>query len=724
MLALWAAVPARGANEPVTIENVRLGFQDKFKLGTWTPIAVDLKAGLGRFQGIVEVEVADDDGTPTIFRREVDLSPSAFDTIALFARPGSQHGEMTVSVWDQSHRRRIASKRLDLFAGALDPQQTALLALGNPRGVTEVPLPIADPSPTSTNVQEQPIVVLAPGALPHGIPGRWYGYDGIDAVVLDTNDDLTMQALNTRGEALRQWVQHGGHLVVAIGGKWQAANDSFLKEMLPARGAGRIKIGDTGALESFAGPNSKPLVPAGGPGMEVTKLELVEARSPHALDNTAATPVVVRGAYGFGRVTVVGLDVDQRPFLDWASKRDFWIRALDLRLNADEMTAGAGPMSGMARGRFFQSNASDISTTLHQSLEQFPGVKLVPFGWVAFFVFLYILLIGPGDYFFLKKVLKRMELTWITFPLIVVGVSVLAYVAAYRIKGTDLRVNKLDIVDVDATSGQLRGSTFFTVFSPQNRDYHVAIAPASIGERPIPSAKSAETMVSWFGSPEAYFGGMGNATRMSLSTSPYLYGPIGEPRQLDDVRIPIWTTKGFAGRWFGRAPQVVESKLERSGADRIEGSVTNLLDEPLTGARLVFGKQIYDLGEIKPGETKTLDVRNEILGGYLSRLSLAIPGSNRSNGPQAESDTAVSHRPEIARLLMFYDSTSRTNQANLGPLANGPLHTIDLTGLLALDRPMLVAEIGGDAATLDLGTTSSPPKVDRTTVLRVILPLK
>ena len=42
-----------------------------------------------------------------------------------------------------------------------------------------------------------------------------------------------------------------------------------------------------------------------------------------------------------------------------------------------------------------------------------------------------------------------MELTWITFPTIVVTVSLLAYYAAYVVKGTDLRVNKIDVVDVD-----------------------------------------------------------------------------------------------------------------------------------------------------------------------------------------------------------------------------------------------------------------------------------
>jgi hypothetical protein len=109
-------------------------------------------------------------------------------------------------------------------------------------------------------------------------------------------------------------------------------------------------------------------------------------------------------------------------------------------------------------------------------------VKLVPFGWVAFFVFLYILLIGPGDYLFLKKVLGRMELTWITFPTIVLTVSLLAYVAAYTFKGTELRINQVDVVDLDlqpiAGHGlPMRGSTWATLFSPQNRDYDVGLVP-------------------------------------------------------------------------------------------------------------------------------------------------------------------------------------------------------------------------------------------------------
>src|SRR5262249_28105163 len=204
------------------------------------------------------------------------------------------------------------------------------------------------------------------------------------------------------------------------------------------------------------------------------------------------------------------------------------------------------------------------STLLRESLAQFPGVQLVPFGWVAFFIFLYILLIGPGDYFFLKKVLKRMELTWITFPLIVITVSLVAYFAAYAVKGTDLRINKVDAVALDQQPGQLRGSTYLTLFSPQNRDYDVALGPlALVGDpkaaRPLPDA---ETMVSFFGIPESGYGGMNNQGHFSLSSSGYMYEPAERIEALKGVRVPIWSTKSFAGRWFGPGFQAVEADLE------------------------------------------------------------------------------------------------------------------------------------------------------------------
>ena len=48
-------------------------------------------------------------------------------------------------------------------------------------------------------------------------------------------------------------------------------------------------------------------------------------------------------------------------------------------------------------------------------------VHLVPFFVVALLVIVYILLIGPGDYFLLRRLGRGMQWTWITFPTIVVA---------------------------------------------------------------------------------------------------------------------------------------------------------------------------------------------------------------------------------------------------------------------------------------------------------------
>jgi len=120
---------------------------------------------------------------------------------------------------------------------------------------------------------------------------------------------------------------------------------------------------------------------------------------------------------------------------------------------------------------------NDLSGQLRSALDRFTGVRLVPFSLVAGLIVLYILLIGPGDYFFLRKVVRRMEWTWLTFPLIVVLVSAGAYFLAYYLKGDQLRVNQVDLVDVDAASGRLRGTTWMNIFSPRMESFNLSVAP-------------------------------------------------------------------------------------------------------------------------------------------------------------------------------------------------------------------------------------------------------
>ncbi len=525
-----------------------------------------------------------------------------------------------------------------------------------------------------------------------------------------------------RSQALVEWVKRGGHLVIAVGANWQAVKDSALAPLLPGIPNGRVKLASLEALDIFVN-STKPITPPGTPEVMVTKLDNLRVPPLSAMSNV---PLIVRDAYGFGRVTMITMDVNQKLFSDWADRGQFWTRVIDLRHQRDP--GATGPQFVGGAGRFNRYGVSDLATQLRALLEDFPGVKLIPFGWVAFFIFLYILLIGPGDYFFLKKVLKRMELTWITFPTIVVVVSLVAYYAAYLLKGNDLLVNQVDLVDVDQVDGLVRGSTWASLFSPQNRDYTIRTVPLPLDHDASPSESGSagepnpspgtDMMMSWFSSPEDQFGAMGSSSRrFSFAGSGYSYQPIREVEMLEGVRIPIWSTKCVTAQWFGPIAPLVDSELQRVGTDRLAGTVTNRLDIPLEDAILAFGKQVYTLGNLAPGATVRVELTNDrALSGYIhDKQPLYL------NPTYGNNDFHI-NRVALMLAVMFHDSESTVGSDQV--LGSEPLRSMDLTGQLALQRPMLVGRVKRPGCRLALENAPSPPKVDQTTLVRIILPLK
>ncbi|AMV36478.1 hypothetical protein [Planctomyces sp. SH-PL62] len=728
---LVAPGPARAAL-PVEVENLRIGFggADVFKIGAWTPVWVQVKGGGVPFRGFLDVVVGDDDGVPTSVRQPIDLPAGETRTYVAYTRAGGRDGEFSVRFYDEGGRwlgarTRDQIARTDLTA--LAPDDSWILTVGRPQGVDQVKEVAGF---KRSDGRESELVLTAIDAEADRLPGRWLGYDGARVVVLDTADRATLEMLaGPRGEALVEWARRGGHLVVAVGENWQAVRESSLGQALPALLTGRERVQSLEALDTFAN-STKPITPPGSPAHMATKMEEVEARGGKVLASIANLPLIVRGPLGFGRVTLIGVDVEEKVFADWTDRGLFWVQALDLRRDRFQEDAGAAMMGGT--GRFYATGVTDLASQLRVALEQFPRVKLVPFGLVAFLIFLYILAIGPGDYFFLKKVLKRMELTWITFPLIVTAVSLLAYFAAYRLKGNDLLVNKVDLVDVDQVSGLTRGRSWATLFSPQNRDYDLGflpmpvdgpadappLAPASTGE-PARPAPGVEVVTSWFGVPESQFGGMGGSTgRFSFSGGGYSYAPTGGLDRLERVRIPIWSTKTVSSRWFGPASPVVESDLAVAGFDRLQGTITNLQTYPLTDALLAFGKQVYQLGDLAPGQTIRVELQSDrtLSGELKSREPRYMKG-------ETGTPDALLNRGDLLLSVMFHESESRrTGQEQ--PLGNSTLHDLDLTGQLALQRPMLVARTKRPAAQVAIGNAPNEARIEQTTLLRVVLPLK
>ena len=72
-----AGPSASAASRAVEVENVRIGFQERYKVGTWTPVWIQLRGGIDGFSGILELTAEDEDGTPATIRQAVQVGPGA-----------------------------------------------------------------------------------------------------------------------------------------------------------------------------------------------------------------------------------------------------------------------------------------------------------------------------------------------------------------------------------------------------------------------------------------------------------------------------------------------------------------------------------------------------------------------------------------------------------------------------------------------------------------------
>ena len=167
-----AAACRRGRS---TSRSLRVGFVagnqgNVFKLGTWTPVWVQLRAGPARFSGVMEVVVPDDDGTPTALRQVVDVAAGSSARSTTYIRPGTDHPELPRPVLEPGGSARWRRRRAPVKLDPMRPEETLLLVLGNPQGVELIPkLPGFKVDKDQTGAHE---IIVAPSRHPAAsVPG-------------------------------------------------------------------------------------------------------------------------------------------------------------------------------------------------------------------------------------------------------------------------------------------------------------------------------------------------------------------------------------------------------------------------------------------------------------------------------------------------------------------------------------------------------------------------
>lgn len=746
LACLFAAMGSARAESPrVKIVSARVGFPDArnsesppiCKFAAWSPLDLELEL-LSEVADSAQlvVETPDADGLNTTLATPLDLSkarPGTLVRMQAYVRPAAGSGETTVIVRTANGRALSEPYRIRTLRPR-DSLTYVVLGLGSrfpnfdlPRQTT----PGAVEAETATGPLRGGRVELAAITEVSQLPDRWFGYEAADLVVLSTSSADFVKQLGANEKklaALREWVNRGGRLVISVGSN-AAALASFpaILELAPAalNPAAPTRLVKAEPKIGQAKPDHAASLPLYWTARETSQStilsgNLVSKAGPFPVANFLAKPgarvvipppsrgadakdaVAVQAAFGLGRITAIGFDLDRSPFTEFARQAEFWDWVL--------REGGANRTSVGSEGKARPLNAAptddedEVAVALRTHVDTFDGIPVVSFGSVALLIVLYILLIAPVEYYFLKRVFGRLELTWITFPIIVLTVCIAAAVSASAMKGNELRVNKVDVIDVvaEGRGGRVYGTTMFTIFSPKIDTFTLRVSPAA-GWTVDPTSEA--SLVGWVGGPRA---GRASLLRRNYGYHSDANGAIADG--LDNVPVQVWSTKSFSANWAGtlnpRSP-VVESKLVHPPGDSSKaiGTFVNRMPfEAVTDCMAFYAGQAYPIGTILKGQEVRLVLERGQLGSQwlqdrgqladlLSRGQAFGGAASASNKPGTATPAPVPTSSTLPLWGLLFHEASLKNDEGVVP-RNASLRRLDQSWRLSSDNRSEVIVVG------------------------------
>lgn len=680
--------------------------------------------------GIVgELELDDSDGVPVRYRlageRPLVFGAEGVATTTMYGRFGRLTGEVRVRFRDGERLLATRVERSSDVARCLPTQERLIVECGRSWNATD--------AVRAVEREAEPFSVARIDDLSE-LPDQWFGWEAVDTVLLSTSDATMVAACPPESlAALDRWLRLGGHLIWCVGrrGAEVFAADSPLAGWCPGRFVEIGSLRRASALESYAGASQR--LELEGPdrragSLPMTMLADVRGRV-EATESAGATndrPLIVRYPLGFGEATLVTIDMDEPPLSTWAGRGSVLAR---IAQRGRERVMEASKEQGT--GQVTHLGFDDLSGQLRGAMDQYAGATRVAFSWIAAILVLYIALIGPGDYFLLR-LLNRPHWTWFTLPIVIAAFIALAYGLSQVWQERRVRVNHVQVVDIDIDSRLRRGADWLNIHSPRSGRYAFSLEVAPEPSRPSRSASqpaagsevSRPALLAWHGLPGKGLGGM-EATAIAAGTVDDAYEILVAPTaggRIDGLPIAVGGTRSLASRWWSEWPaERTSSRLFAVSLDEmLQGECVNPLDVALTEWFLVFNNRLYRGDRrLEPGETVSLSEfsTTRYLDWHLTRRRVNSDNKDTTTPwDQADQDAA-----RIVEMMMFHDAAGGRGYSRL---RHRHQTFIDLSGHLRAGRAILLGR--GDQPAADWkvdGRAIDEQLESRLTYYRVVFPV-
>lgn len=539
------------------------GLGGKYRPGCAFPVAVVLEAQQTRAAGTIELTADTGSESVATYRTAYDITPGT--SYLYFLYPHCSSGTDAYKLTIRDDRGRIIW------------EETPGMSFHNSESYM---VGIIDSLPVPGLGQRKPAektVGLEAALIPKDfMPKKACGYGPVDVLVWPSPDPSGLES--PQETALADWVRSGGRLVLATGAGWQGVDKSFLSELVPGKLTGVAEATDFAELDRIGGKQDSQDVPMLATVIENTSGELMLSSD--------TGPIVLRKRVGFGEVIFVAFDPCAKPFRGWRGGEDFWSWLFDLdRPERPSVQPDTQEYWGY-------TGEVTASAAVSRALGRFPKVRPISFAFVAMFLLVYVVLIGPVDYIVLKR-LKRLEWTWFTFPTVALVATLVAFWAISASRTVRVYINEVAVEDWSADGKARRHASFVTLLSPRNRRYTVSYNTPGAGMNLL----------------ETDYRGSGGAG-LVISQPFDMVDTVERGMTAADILIPVWSSRTFCGQWYSRdaSKPPLEADLTFDGV-RMKGTITNYGGVDIEDVIVVHASGVYRFGDIKPQQTVELSAR-------------------------------------------------------------------------------------------------------------------
>jgi len=373
---------------------------------------------------------------------------------------------------------------------------------------------------------------------PDKLPRAWKGLESMDYVLI--NDLPALNLERDAEKALLDYVVAGGTLIFTSNLDPNEFNGSIFKGHLPIIPAKTVTLTD----EDNKFFNKEEVLIMEGNVTGETLLRKSNA------------PLLTKKNLGEGQIFFITADLSRKPFSQEYEEKELWNSIFAAR--------------SQVRKENLRADNANI-------LNQLPELAAPPLATIFWSLLIYIILIGPVNYFYIKKKDKLLNI-FINVPVIALIFSVGIFMLGYSTKGSKILLRKFNLVYIRA--GQSYGfiDSAVSLFSPGKTTYDIAILDPLI--------------TGWES---------GNPYRMPKSV-------VKEEGTLtfEDLKIQMWSRRSFRMQkpHYFKEPSAIHVRVE-SGA--FKGTITNGAGKKLTGCVLYHKGSISAPFDLEPG-TKQINL--------------------------------------------------------------------------------------------------------------------